>query len=67
MLVVMFQELSDLIFRTSEGAFFFIMFLTIIINLSGVFLTKRLVNTEEVERKQRQIKALEADKEKIKP
>jgi len=47
------------------GSMVFILLLAIATGLISTFLTKLLVDTEEVERKQKQIKAHEEEKEKI--
>ncbi|MFX1397603.1 MAG: EMC3/TMCO1 family protein [Promethearchaeota archaeon] len=65
MLVIIFQDLTEFIFNTSEGSFVFVLILTLIVAILSALLTKRLINTEEVERKQRQIKVHEEEKQKI--
>jgi uncharacterized membrane protein (DUF106 family) len=47
------------------GSMLFIIFLSFIIALASVFLTKLLVDTKELERKQKQIKAHQEEKKKI--
>ncbi len=65
MLAIMFQDFADIIFNTSEGAFFFVLFLSFSIALGSALLSKKLIDTSELERKQKQIKTHEEEKVKI--
>lgn len=50
---------------TPPGSMFFIVFLSIVIALISTLLTKLLVDTEELQRKQKQIKAHQEEKKRI--
>lgn len=52
-------------YTSSPGSLYFILILSTIIAIASVILTKLLVNTAELERKQKQIKAHNEDKKKI--
>lgn len=67
MLIIMYLgiELWELIIRYPPGSMLFILFISTLIALISAGLTKWLVDTEELERKQRQIKDHNEEKEKI--
>lgn len=52
-------------YTSSPGSLYFILLLSTIIAIASVILTKLLVDTAELERKQKQIKAHNEDKKKI--
>ena len=52
-------------YTSSPGSLYFILILSTIIAIASVILTKLLVNTAELERKQKQIKAHNEEKKKI--
>lgn len=52
-------------YASSPGSLYFILLLSTIIAIASVILTKLLVNTAELERKQKQIKAHNEEKKKI--
>ena len=52
-------------YTSSPGSLYFILILSMIIAVASVILTKLLVDTAELERKQKQIKAHSEDKKKI--
>ena len=51
--------------NTPPGSMWFIVLLSVIISIMSVILTKLLIDTKEMERKQKQIKAHNEEKKKI--
>jgi uncharacterized membrane protein (DUF106 family) len=65
MLLIIFEITFKELISTPPGSMFFVLILALVTGLISSLLTKWLVDTEEIERKQRQIKKHEEDKEKI--
>jgi uncharacterized membrane protein (DUF106 family) len=65
MLFTIFEMTFKEVITTPPGSMLFILILALFTGLVSSLLTKWLVDTEEIERKQRQIKKHEEDKEKI--
>jgi uncharacterized membrane protein (DUF106 family) len=65
MLFTIFEMTFKEVITTPPGSMFFVLILALVTGLISSLLTKWLVDTEELERKQRQIKKHEEDKEKI--
>jgi uncharacterized membrane protein (DUF106 family) len=65
MLFTIFEITFKEIITTPPGSMFFVLILALLTGLISSLLTKWLVDTEEIERKQKQIKKHGEDKEKI--
>lgn len=65
MLFTIFEITFKELITTPPGSMFFVLILALLTGLISSLLTKWLIDTEEIERKQRQIKKHEEDKEKI--
>ncbi len=65
MLFLMFQVTFMQIITNPPGSMIFVMLISLMTTLISQGLTKWLIDTEEIERKQKQIRAHEEDKEKI--
>ncbi|MBD3253834.1 MAG: DUF106 domain-containing protein [Candidatus Lokiarchaeota archaeon] len=65
MIIMIFQDGSLGWMLNPPGSMLFILFLSLIVSIISVILTKLLVDTEELERKQKQIKAHQEEKKKI--
>jgi uncharacterized membrane protein (DUF106 family) len=65
MLLIIFEITFKELISTPPGSMVFVLILALATGLISSLLTKWLVDTEEIERKQRQVKKHEEDKEKI--